>query len=426
MTTAPNMPGDPRDERPVGLQERDLAQESLQSALRAGFNVLLGVMVVLVILYLASGIFQVETGESGLIARFGKLRTSANGTPVFTEGWHLALPAPFDEQITIEGSARTLAIDTFCFARDQASRQSGRALATIETGGDTLTPGVDGAMFTGDRNLSHAVWTVQYRIARPQELVENVWVPAQVREREKPEGVAGLLQRVAEGTILRVVSGIAIEDILLERQAEVARAVQERLQEELDHLQVGVEVLKVTPEVVEPRPVRQAFLAVTQAQNERQTRIEEAHAQAAEALTKVAGGSYAVLLERIAAYGEAQALGAPQAELDRLATEIDLALDGAGGEVAVLLRDAQSQANATREQISREYEEFVNYLEQYRGSPQVTALRLWLQMIEPVLTSKGNEIFFVPQGDEIEIIVNRDPRRLLEAERERYRQQGQR
>jgi len=92
----------------------------------------------------------------------------------------------------------------------------------------------------------------------------------------------------------------------------------------------------------------------------------------------------------------------------------------------VLLRDAQSQANATREQISREYEEFVNYLEQYRGSPQVTALRLWLQMIEPVLTSKGNEIFFVPQGDEIEIIVNRDPRRLLEAERERYRQQGQR
>ena len=53
-------------------------------------------------------------------------------------------------------------------------------------------------------------------------------------------------------------------------------------------------------------------------------------------------------------------------------------------------------------------------------------LRLWLQMIEPVLTSKGNEIFFVPNSDEVEIIVNRDPRRLLEAERERYRQQGQR
>ena len=202
--------------------------------------------------------------------------------------------------------------------------------------------------------------------------------------------------------------------------------MQERLQEELDALQVGVEVMKVTPEVVEPRPVRQAFLAVTQAQNERQTRIEEAHAQAAETLTKVAGGSYALLLERIAAYGEAQALGAPQAELDRLQAEIDAALDGAGGEVAVLMRDAQSQANATREQISREYEDFVNYLEQYRLSPQVTVLRLWLQMIEPVLTSKGNEIFFVPNSDEVEIIVNRDPRRLLEAERERYRQQGQR
>ena len=183
MTTSPNLPDERLEPRSGPPQERDLAQESLQSALRAGFRVLLGVMVVLVGLYFYSGIFQVETG------------------------WHTALPAPFDEQIRIEGSARTLTVETFCFARDEGSRRAGRALANIETGGDTLTPGVDGAMFTGDRNLSHALWTIQYRVARPQELVENVWAPPALRERETPEAVEPLLKRVADGTILRVWSG---------------------------------------------------------------------------------------------------------------------------------------------------------------------------------------------------------------------------
>ncbi|MBN2448048.1 MAG: hypothetical protein JXO22_15065, partial [Phycisphaerae bacterium] len=107
--------------REMVAPEADPAQESLNRALQSGFNVLGLAMVVLALLYLASGVFQVESGKQGLIARFGKLRTNNvsssehYNTPIFDPGWHIALPDPFAEKISISNEVQTLAIDTFCF-----------------------------------------------------------------------------------------------------------------------------------------------------------------------------------------------------------------------------------------------------------------------------------------------------------------------
>ena len=73
----------------------DPAQESLVRALHASFNVLRVLMIVLVVLYLVSGLFRVEQGQVGLIARLGKLLTTQGEgglTPVYQPGWHWALP----------------------------------------------------------------------------------------------------------------------------------------------------------------------------------------------------------------------------------------------------------------------------------------------------------------------------------------------
>ena len=57
----------------------------------------------------------------------------------------------------------------------------------------------------------------------------------------------------------------------------------------------------------------------------------------------------------------------------------------------------------------------------YRKYPEVTAVRLWVDMREAILNSDQNEIFFVPKAKELEIITNRDPQRQIEADLKRYR-----
>jgi len=44
-------------------------------------------------------------------------------------------------------------------------------------------------------------------------------------------------------------------------------------------------------------------------------------------------------------------------------------------------------------------------------------------MRREVLASKQNEIFWVPETDFVDVIVNRDPNRAMEAERERLRRE---
>ncbi|MBN2446582.1 MAG: hypothetical protein JXO22_07650, partial [Phycisphaerae bacterium] len=300
-----------------------------------------------------------------------------------------------------------------CFSRIEGEQN--KPLSEVVVSGRSLTPGVDGAMLTGDKNLSHGIWVFQYQVTNAQALVETVGDAA--------EDVAPVLQRIAEGAILRTVASRTVEEVLLEGQSQVAEEVRARVQHELNDLGVGVEVVKVAPELIEPRPVRDAFLQVTRAQNEKQSRINEANAKAAEILTKVSGDNYNALLALINEFGAAQALDAPPEEMAALQAKIDEELGRAGGQVAVALREARSRANAVREQIGREYEEFTYYLEQYRDNPQVTTIRLWVAMLRDVLGSKENELFFVPEGDEIEVIVNRDPQRAIEAEQERYKRQ---
>ncbi len=398
----------------------DPAQESLSQALRFGFNILGVIMAVLLAAFLASGLFQVNPGEQGLIVRFGKLVQNESsderfgGTFVFGPGWHLSWPEPIDAKIPVSGEAFRLTIDTFLFRR--TDENAGKPLAEAVPSANKLTPGVHGTMLSGDRNLSHGQWTVEYRIEDAEKFVRRVG--------ESPAYFQHMLRCVTENAVVRVVAGLPVERIML-RDAEVGGAgfvsdVQREVNEELIALETGVIATKITAETVEPGVVRRAFLEVTQAQNERQRSINEARQNAARTLNEAAGRAFPALLEAIEAYGAAQATDAPAQRLSELRAEIDASLDGAAGAVATRLSEAQSRANEIRERVAQEYDAFTHYLSAARQAPRLTLVRLWVRMRDAILSSKQNEIFAVPDSQEIEILTNRDPQRLIEAEMERY------
>src|SRR5262249_1540741 len=114
---------------------------------------------------------------------------------------------------------------------------------------------------------------------------------------------------------------------------------------------------------------------------------------------------------------------ADPAKLAAARTEIDRQLDEAEGEVARILGEARSRANNARERVQRELDQFTYYLNAYKKYPALTTVRLWVRMRDEILGSKRNEIFFLPpNANEIEIITNRDPQKLIDENREAYKQ----
>jgi membrane protease subunit HflK len=389
----------------------DPAQEALVQALRASFNILRVVMVVLVALYLLSGVFRVEPGEQGLVARLGKLRTIASErgeTSVFTQGWYWSLPDPFDKKYVVPGKPQELSVATFLFNNPQA--ETSQDLSELVAQSTSLTPGLDGAMFTGDRNLSHGRWEVQYQIRAADLFVQNVGAA--------PADFKPLLRRLTETAVVREIAGRTVEQVTRTALEAVRDGVKQRLQAALDELQTGVQVAQVVAFTIEPGAVRPAFLEVVRAENERLRLQDEAREAESEILNRAAGDKYAQLIELINAYGDAQLRGADQAELDQRLAAVDAVLDEAkrdgAGQVAVKLAEAEAQADQINQKVRREYEEFQKYVEQRRIQPDITLLGLWVQMRREILGSKQNEIVFVPDQQEIEIHVKSDPQRKAE------------
>jgi regulator of protease activity HflC (stomatin/prohibitin superfamily) len=420
------------DETPVGsglppASASDPAQESLSRALKAGFNVLRVIIIVLLIFYFLSGWFQVNPGEQGIIVRLGKLRTTADGkSHVFREGWHFSLPDPFDEKIRISGESFKERIYTFCFKLDEADRRkeiSDIKLSDIVPSKAKLQPGVDCTMLCGDRNLAHGLWAVEYRIDDAASFVQNVG--------DHRSDLHLLLRHLTENAIVRTVAGLPVERVIRTQTDEVTGdftlGVKRRLSEELAKLNTGVTVVNIEAQTVEPGRVRTAFLAVSEAKSERKKDESKAEQEANRILSRTAGprNKYEGLLAAIDAYGAAQTAGAEDARLEELRGSVDEKLEHAEGDVAIRLRQAQSRANEIRERVQQEYELFVDYRDTFRKYPALTAVRLWVRMRDAILSSGDNEIFFVPEAGEIEIITNRDVQRQMEADLKRYQKRYQ-
>ena len=410
-THAPEPPG-----LPPGVPI-DPAQESLVRALRASFNILRVLMIVLVVLYLCSGVFRVEPGQQGLVARLGKLRENSGegGGYVFQPGWYFSmLPEPFDKKFVLTGQVQSLVITTFMFNSDKAA--TAKNLADILTPKEELQPGVDGAMFTGDRNLSHGRWEVQYKIEDAAQFVQNVGAT--------PDDAQPLLQRLAETAVVEEVGGRTVEEVTRTALDNVRDDVQTRLQKALSDLATGIKVVQVLASTIEPGAVRDAFLDVSRAEQERLALEREADEKATETLNRAAGDQYAQLLQAIQGYGAAQLSGSDEATRNQRLAAVDARLTEAeakeAGQVAVRLRDARAEANEVRERLRGEYEEFCRYVEQRTARPRITMLGLGTQMRGEILGNVANEIFFVPQhSDQIEIVINRDQERLRALDEQR-------
>jgi membrane protease subunit HflK len=264
----------------------DTGAQALTEALRLSFRVLRGLMVLLALAYLASGIFVVQQHERALVLRFGQV-TGLGSDRIKEPGLHWTWPRPFSEIVRVE-TERMQTLDTRSFWYDRESDFQDNAGP-----GETLRPEADGYVVTGDANLLHSRWALRYTVADPYAYRFRFVDPETELRNELDRAV---MQVSAQFSVDR-----ALRTDLETYRSQVDRLLRARLDElGLGIRLQGVDVLAIAP----PRQVAAAFDAVTQAAQERAQYISDAHAYAVRTVNEAAGDA-----SRLRAEGESARRG---------------------------------------------------------------------------------------------------------------------
>ncbi len=242
--------------------------ESLATALRTCFRLLIAVMIGAIVLFLWKSFFVVEQHEVGLVLRFGKLVGDLPQEQVLQTDLHFTWPYPVDEKIRVSKRVQTVESATHWYAEDQ---QAGEPPPT-------LRPGVDGYMLTGDVSVHYSKWVLRYKIGDP---VRYAFAfseqPGSYSETDR------FLRLLLDSTVTEVCAGMTIDEAWSNRDLLRAR-VEDRLRQRLEKLDIGIDThtadaLEVLPvDVTPPRQVSQAFLDVTRAGEEKRRLLDDAQA----------------------------------------------------------------------------------------------------------------------------------------------------
>ncbi len=232
-----------------------------------------------VLVWLATGFYTVDSNQRGVITRFGKVR---GRTP---PGIHYALPRPIDRVFT------------------PATTEVRRIEVGFRLKGELWAEKRRSDMLTGDQNILKVMMVVQYKIREPEKYLFDVSEPD------------WLVERAIESAMSAYISRVSVDDVLTTAKAEIEIRTVEGAQALLDHYGVGVSLLTGNLQVVSPPvPVIEAFNDVARAKKDSERTIEDARVYSneiiprsegeAEGITNAAGGAYEMRVKQ--AHGHAK------------------------------------------------------------------------------------------------------------------------
>jgi modulator of FtsH protease HflK len=259
----------------------------------------------ILLLWLATGVYIVDPGHTGVVRTFGK-ETKRTGP-----GLNYRYPYPFQRVNVV-------------------SVEQIRRIEIGARGGQRVTE--EAMMLTNDENIIEAQMVVQYRIADPSSFLFRL---------RDPEGT---LRSAIEVALRSVVGNMRIDEVMIEKRAEVQLDTHTFAQELMDRYQSGLIITEVRLQTADPPDaVRDAFHEVVRAREDKERMINEALGYAADILPR--------------AKGEAQ--------------RIVRGADGYREERVLLARGETAR--------------FLSVLEEYRLATDVTRDRLHLEAVERIL-----------------------------------------
>jgi len=214
----------------------------------------LGVILILIVLiWAASGIYIVDASERGVVLRFGKyLETSLPGPH-----WHIPWPIESAEIVNVS-EVHTVEVGYRNNVRTKVPSES--------------------LMLTDDENIVDLQFAVQYIRANPEDYL--------FFDRSPDETV----KQVAESAIREIVGKSKMDFVLYEGREEIAVNARELMQKVLDRYRTGITVSQVTMQNAQPpEEVQAAFDDAVKANQDRERQKNEGQAYYNDVVPKAQG-----------------------------------------------------------------------------------------------------------------------------------------
>ncbi|MFC2172379.1 FtsH protease activity modulator HflK [Acidobacteriota bacterium] len=206
-------------------------------------RIVLAALGLLFLVYIASGIFVVQANETALSLRFGALKQEA-----LAPGIHYRIPWPVDRIKKVK-------------IKEVKKIEVGLSPETAAEGYQTLLP----YCLTGDKNIIHNRFAIQYRISDPSKYLFKTGNPQQ------------LLKAQAQAAIIEAVGQRGVDPLLTTGKRELELTLQKKIQAGLDEIGIGISVMSIETRAIQPpRLVIDAFKDVITAREEKATAIHEA------------------------------------------------------------------------------------------------------------------------------------------------------
>jgi modulator of FtsH protease HflK len=264
----------PPPETPV-----DSGSQALSEALRSSFAIVKFVMLVLLLVFLASGFFTVGPQERAIVLRFGR-PVGQGEKALLGPGLHWSFPYPIDEyvKVSITGIQKvTSSVGWYAVTPEQE-------LSGAEPpAGGTLNPAVDGYVLTADNNIVHSRANVTYRISDPIRYV--FWFT---------DG-AKAVQSVVNEALLLTASRYKVDDLLTLDKIGFTEAVRKRLVQLTEARNLGVQIEQCTVDSVPPRQTKDAFANVLKAEVMRSKVLNEARSYENQVLSKASADAESLI-----------------------------------------------------------------------------------------------------------------------------------
>jgi regulator of protease activity HflC (stomatin/prohibitin superfamily) len=415
----------------------DTAGESLANALKVSFRLLTLIMVVVVIGFVLTGFKSIKQQEIGIIKVFGKVTGTAEPGLAYT--W----PFPVGDVQTVPTSEQSLIVKDFWLYEDQYNRSKPLTERTSPKAG--LRPGLDGALFTGDRNLLHVEFDCKYVITDGEGAKAYVAHLADPREM--------IRSAICQATITTS-ADMTADDIKRGGRAAFVNSVRMEAQNTLNNVTTvdgepyeAVRITKlaisdpsgVTPGDAWPLRALASYEAAQKAVSEREQTRNAAIADARKALNEAAGANYEKLVgspeeftgEERPPAGETDLIGqylaakdTDQPAAETLLDRIDMVLTSSttGGKAAQRINGARAYKTQVIQAAESRAKRFQDLLAEYEKTPQFWLERRWADVRDAILSSPTMEKYYITTGDSKTVLrINEDPEVRKEVQREMLR-----
>ena len=215
------------------------------------------IAIVVIVIWMATGIFIVQEGQQAVVTRFGRYSSTVGA------GFNWRLPYPI-ERHEIVNVTQIRSVD---IGRDNIIRSTGLK---------------DSAMLTQDENIVEIKFAAQYRLNDARAWLFNSKNPQEA------------VIQAGESAVREVVGKMNMDTALAEERDQIGPRVRTLMQKMLDRYNIGVEVVGINLQqggVRPPEQVQAAFDDVLRAGQERERAKNEAQAYANDVIPRATGAA---------------------------------------------------------------------------------------------------------------------------------------